>query len=73
VRADYSKKVFLKNINKVMRSNNFNRMTVVLNDAKGMGAYGYGYGYGYEYGYGNSYYDDEERPGLLARLKNNFT
>jgi capsular exopolysaccharide synthesis family protein len=73
VRADYSKKVFLKNINKVMRTNNFNNLTVVLNDARGAGAYGYGYGYGYEYGYGNSYYDEEEREGLLTRLRRNFT
>ncbi|MGV3641793.1 MAG: GumC family protein [Adhaeribacter sp.] len=73
VRADYSKKVFLKNINKVMRTNNFHKLTVVLNDSRGMGGYGYGYGYGYEYGYGNSYYEEEEREGLLTRLRKNFT
>jgi tyrosine-protein kinase Etk/Wzc len=75
VRADYSKKIFLKSINKIMRSNNFKNLTVVLNDARGASAYGYGYGYGYgyEYGYGNSYYDEEEKEGLLTRLRRNFT
>ena len=73
VRADYSKKVFLKNINKVMRTNNFNKLTVVLNDAKGIGSYGYGYGYGYDYGYDNSYYEEEEKEDLLTRLRRNFT
>ncbi|CAA9237000.1 MAG: Tyrosine-protein kinase [uncultured Adhaeribacter sp.] len=74
VRADFSKKVFLKNMNKIMHINNFSKMCTVLNDAGGAGSYGYGYGYGYNYGYGysNSYYEDDEPPGMLAQLKNRF-
>ena len=71
VRADYSKKSFLKNINKIMKTNNFTRLTVILNDAKGVAA-GYGYGYGYEYGYGNSYYDDEVRESFWKRFRRTF-
>jgi len=71
VRADYSKKEFLKNINKVIKTNKFNKLTVILNDAKAQGGYGYGYAYGY--GYSNSYYDLEEKEGVLTRLKRNFT
>jgi Mrp family chromosome partitioning ATPase len=74
VRADYSKKAFLRNINKVIKINNFHKLTVILNDAKGMGVYGYGYGYGFEYGYGygSSYYEGEEKQGILNRIKRNF-
>ena len=71
VRADYSKKEFLKNINKIIKTNKFNKLTVILNDAKAQG--GYGYGYGYDYAYGNSYYDLEEKEGILTRLKKSFS
>jgi len=75
LRANYSKKDFLKNINKVIKTNKFNKLTIILNDAHAVGSYGYGYeyGYGYGYGYANSYYEDTEKEGLLTRLKRNFT
>jgi capsular exopolysaccharide synthesis family protein len=78
VRAGYSKKTFLKNINKLVRGSGFNKLTTILNDAQagGMYGYGYGYGYGYSYGYGNGYgyYEDTKAPtGLLARLRRRFS
>jgi capsular exopolysaccharide synthesis family protein len=76
VRAEYSKRVFIKNINKLIRTNNFNKLAVILNALRNTGQFGYGYGYGY--GYGSSYYDDEEETkgkgieklkGLLSKIK----
>ncbi|UYZ58832.1 polysaccharide biosynthesis tyrosine autokinase [Hymenobacter latericus] len=72
VRAGYSKKAFLKNINKLVRGSGFTKLTTILNDAQAGGAYGYGYGYGYGSGYG--YYEDEKAPtGVLARLRRRFS
>ena len=76
VRAEYSKRVFIKNINKLIRNNNFSKLAVILNALRNTGQFGYGYGYGY--GYGSSYYDDEEETkgkgieklkGLLSKIK----
>ncbi len=61
LRADYSKRVFLKNINKLIKSNNFSKLAVVLNAFRNVNRYGYG-GYNYGYGY-NDYYEDEPEPG----------
>ncbi len=74
VRADYSKRVFIKNINKLIRNNNFSKLAVILNALKNNGQFGYGYGYGY----GSSYYDDDDEvkskgikklKGLLSKIK----
>lgn len=74
VRADYSKRIFIKNINKLIRTNNFSKLAVILNALKNNGQFGYGYGYGY----GSSYYDDEDEvkskgieklKGLLSKIK----
>ena len=75
VRAGFSKKTFLKNMNKIMRINNFNKMCTILNDADSMVAYGYGYGYSYGYGYGysNSYYEEDQPENLITRLKKRFS
>ena len=75
VRANYSKKAFLKNMNKIMRINNFTKMCTILNDADALGAYGYGYGYSYGYGYGysNGYYDEEQKETFISRLKKKFS
>lgn len=61
LRADYSKRIFLKNINKLIKSNNFSKLAVVLNAFRNVSKYGYG-GYNYGHGY-NEYYDDELGPG----------
>ncbi|WP_051359899.1 GumC family protein [Adhaeribacter aquaticus] len=74
VRADYSKKGFLKNLSKVIKTHNFNKLSIILNDANASNGYGYGYGYGYDYGYGSSYYEEDEvKESFLTRLRRNFT
>ena len=47
LRADYSKKDFLRNVEKLSKED-IGGLTILLNDVKtGTGGYGYGYGYGY--------------------------
>jgi capsular exopolysaccharide synthesis family protein len=85
VRSDYSKRMFLTNVNRLITANNFRRMTIVLNGVGARGSYGYGYNYGYGYGYGYGsygssygynnygYYDEpSEDEGLLAKIKKIF-
>ena len=74
VRADYSRKAFIKNMNRLMRSNNFTRMCTILNDAQSGGGYGYGYGYGYG-DYGQGYYEEPTTRSLTfgEKLKRFFT
>jgi capsular exopolysaccharide synthesis family protein len=68
VRADYSKKVVKKNINKVARTLGSGKVSVILNAVKGIHTYGYGaYGYGYGYGYG--YYDgDSQKKSFFKKI-----
>jgi capsular exopolysaccharide synthesis family protein len=56
VRADYSKRYFVKNINKLVNNNNFSKLSIVLNAFKHLSQYGYGYDYSYYQGY-----DDDDR------------
>ena len=72
VRANYSKKAFLKGVDKVMKTHHLTNMATILNDAHSVSMYGYSYGYGFgsEYGYG--YYDEEVKPTLGGRLKSVF-
>lgn len=67
VRADYSKRSFLANVNNLIFDNKIHKLSVVLNDfgqgaskSQYGGGYGYGAGYGYGYGYGKGYYTDDE-------------
>jgi tyrosine-protein kinase Etk/Wzc len=61
-RAEYSKRHFVQNLDRLHNENNMKNLSYVLNgvdvDAK---SYGYNYGYGYGYGYGRNYgyYDDK--------------
>jgi capsular exopolysaccharide synthesis family protein len=74
-RADYSKKQFVQNVDRLINENNIVRLSAVLNgvdvDRNKYGYnYGYGYGYGYGFGYGyaqgsSGYY--EERAGTKRR------
>ncbi|TAH20384.1 MAG: polysaccharide biosynthesis tyrosine autokinase [Cytophagales bacterium] len=82
VRAAYSKRVFLTNLNKLIAANNFSKLSVVLNGVGKAGTYGYGYGYGgygygtYGYGYGSGgygYYDETPDPTVWSKIKNLFT
>lgn len=77
LRANYSRKMFIIQINKLMAENKVKNLSIILNGVEmsrikygyGYGySYGYGYGYGYSYGYG--YYDDDEKSTtLLERVK----
>jgi len=60
VRADYSRKVFLKTLLKLVKMNRFNNISIVLNSVKTRIGSNYGHSYGYGYGYGYGYYDDDE-------------
>jgi capsular exopolysaccharide synthesis family protein len=62
LRAAYSNRSFIVNINKLMIENNIKHLSCILNDfGRGASSYGYyygygqGYGYGYGYGYGQGY------------------
>jgi len=60
-RADYSKKQFIQNADRLKNENHFHKLTVILNNVdinRNRYGYNYGYGYGYGYGYTYGYYDD---------------
>lgn len=80
LRANYSKKMFIIQLNKLMEENKIRNLSVILNGIEmsklrygyGYGySYGYGYGYGYSYGYGY-YEEDVEPPTLLSRFRKLF-
>lgn len=81
LRANYSKKMFIVQINKLITDNKVHNLSVILNGVElsrikygyGYGySYGYGYGYGYSYGYG--YYDEDEKPAnIYERIKHLIT
>ncbi len=80
LRANYSRKMFIAQINKLITENKVKNLSVILNGVEmsrlkygyGYGySYGYGYGYGYSYGYG--YYEDDAEPlPLPLRILNVF-
>lgn len=86
-RADYSKKQFVQNVDRLINEHKFTKISTILNgvdiDRNKYGynyGYGYGYGYGYTdrgYGYGYGYYQDrnpidkKKRSGFLSSLKRN--
>jgi capsular exopolysaccharide synthesis family protein len=74
LKANYSKKNFILNIEKLVNENNVTKLGIILNNVEnnrnnyGYGYsygynYGYGYGYGYGYLYGFGYYDEEKGEG----------
>ena len=59
VRAKYTRKEFVKNIDRMAQEHSQNRMGIILNGTLIGSEYGYGYGASYAYGYGNAqYYKD---------------
>lgn len=54
LRADYSNRNFLNNVNRLVLENKITRLSVLIN-SMGSGASGYSYNYGYNYGYGYGY------------------
>ena len=59
IRAQYTRKEFVTNIDSIAADNPQNRMGVILNATRLGREYGHGYSANYAYGYGNSkYYED---------------
>lgn len=56
VRAQYTRKEFVKNIDRLSKEHANNKMGIILNGTQMGSEYGYGYGASYAYGYGNSQY-----------------
>ena len=56
-RANYSKKSFLKNIERFAAEHELHNLGFILNGLESSKKQGYGYGYGYGYGSGKGYYD----------------
>ena len=78
LKANYSKRMFIQNINRLMTENKVSRLAVVLNAVdREYSSYGYDKGYSYGYFYGKhgeelGYYDDPhsvERKGFWRRMK----
>lgn len=77
-RAEYSKKTFIQNVDRLANEFQLTRLSIILNGVdinKRSYGYNYGYGYGYGYAYTNSYgayYDDQKRKknGILRNLFN---
>lgn len=56
LKANYSKKNFILNVEKLVNENNITKLGVILNNVESnRNNYGYGYSYGYNYGYGYGY------------------
>jgi len=68
VRADYSKRSFIKVMNDLKATGQYPNMTTILNAIDSTPGYGYGYGYGH------GYYTDEEskRQKVASGIKNLF-
>lgn len=59
VRAEYTRKEFIKNLDRLAREHSHNHIGMILNGVEIGEKYGYGYGVSYGYGYGNDkYYKD---------------
>lgn len=64
-RAEYSKKNFIQNVDRLYNENQMSKLSIVLNGVDiNKRSYGYNYGYGYGYGYAYSssyggYYEDQ--------------
>jgi tyrosine-protein kinase Etk/Wzc len=79
-KANYSKRMFIQNVNRMISENHVKKLSIVLNSVdKEYSSYGYdkGYSYGYYYGggygAGYGYYDDQhakERKSLWKRIIN---
>ncbi|UXP33641.1 polysaccharide biosynthesis tyrosine autokinase [Reichenbachiella agarivorans] len=68
VRADYSKKVYLKAIHSLIKNNKFTNLSVIFNSTSSSGTYGYGYGTGS----GSGYYEEDQKTNSSSRFKSIF-
>ncbi|WKN45218.1 polysaccharide biosynthesis tyrosine autokinase [Tunicatimonas pelagia] len=68
VRADFSRKVFIKNIDRIQTTRKHENLSLILNSVDSVNEYGYAYEK-----YGQNYYTSEEPlPGIVERLKHIF-
>lgn len=64
-KANYSKKIFIQNVNRLITQNNISKLSIVFNSVdKEYSSYGYDKGYSYGYYFGghgtdHGYYDDQ--------------
>lgn len=56
VRANYTRKEFIKNLDRLTKEHSHNHVGMILNGVEIGEKYGYGYGVSYGYGYGNGKY-----------------
>ena len=56
VRAGFTRKEFIKNLDRLAREHSHNHIGMILNGVEVGDKYGYGYGVSYGYGYGKKYY-----------------
>jgi capsular exopolysaccharide synthesis family protein len=56
VRANYTRKEFIKNLDRLSKEHSHNHVGMILNGVEIGDKYGYGYGVSYGYGYGNGKY-----------------
>lgn len=56
VRANYTRKEFIKNLDRLAKEHSHNHVGMILNGVEIGDKYGYGYGVSYGYGYGNGKY-----------------
>ena len=56
VRANYTRKEFIKNLDRLSKEHSHNHIGIILNGVEIGDKYGYGYGVSYGYGYGNGKY-----------------
>ena len=70
-RADYSKKVFVKILDKLIAEGNIKNIGIILNgvDVNRSSYDNYKYGYGYGNQYGNGYYEDDKEPNKRSLAK----
>ncbi len=70
VRQGHTKREMLNIINEKHKSKQIKNVSIVYNGFEQKGSYGYGYNYGYyNYGYGN---DQDDKQGLVERMKKYF-
>ncbi len=68
IRADYSKREFVKNLNRLIHVNNFKSLAVILNSVKLYGKADYGYSYGYQSGYFEDATPKKRKLALITHL-----
>ncbi|MBP7784191.1 MAG: polysaccharide biosynthesis tyrosine autokinase [Aliarcobacter sp.] len=56
VRANYTRKEFIRNLDRLSKEHSHNHVGIILNGVEIGDKYGYGYGVSYGYGYGNGKY-----------------